>query len=161
MEADEGAVVARSVGTECPLVGKGARAMAKGAHLLDEQAVRRASGVVAWPRRDRSMGSGRGFLVPTVCVRDDDAKTFEFRTSSDSTEIVDRVSAAIANGRHVRCYMLGADKEVQEMEERYLTGRGIGGGACRCSSALSERLTHLASERVRCDRLLEERDAGV
>jgi hypothetical protein len=76
------------------------------------------------------MGSGsRRILVPTVCVRDDDAKTFEFRTSSDSTEIVDRVSAAIANGRHVRCYMLGADKEVQEMEEGYLTGKGYRRGS--------------------------------
>jgi hypothetical protein len=75
------------------------------------------------------MGSDSRRILPTVCVRDDDARAFEFRTTNDATEIADRASAAVANGRHVRCYMLGADKDVQEMEERYLTGKGYTRGS--------------------------------
>jgi len=68
--------------------------------------------------------SGRRVYAFTVCVRDDDDKTFEFQTTSDSADLTSRVTAAIANGRHVRCYVLAADPDAQEREERYLTGKG-------------------------------------
>jgi hypothetical protein len=71
------------------------------------------------------MGSGsRRVYAFTVCIRDDDNKTFELRTMSDSTDLTNRVTAAIAKGRHVRCYVLAADPDAQDREERYLAGKG-------------------------------------
>lgn len=71
------------------------------------------------------MGSDtQPFFVTTVCVRDDDARTFEFRKTGDSLEVVERISAALAKGRRVRCYTLGASKAAHEREERYLERKG-------------------------------------
>ncbi len=61
--------------------------------------------------------------ISTVCVRDDDEKTFEFLPMGDSIEIVARVSAALAKGRSVRCSTL-ADPEAQERERRFLITKG-------------------------------------
>jgi two-component system cell cycle response regulator DivK len=60
----------------------------------------------------------------TMCIRDDDAKTFEFLGSIDATGITDRVAAAIASGRHLRCYLLEAGPLSREREERYLASKG-------------------------------------
>jgi hypothetical protein len=73
-------------------------------------------------------GSRRAYAF-TVCVRDDDDKTFEFRATSDSADLTSRVTAAIANGRRVRCYVLAADADAQDREERYLTGNGYKRGS--------------------------------
>lgn len=72
-----------------------------------------------------AMGSGsRRLSLCTVCIRDDDAKTFEFRTTGDSTEVLSRVTAAIAKGRKVRFSVTGFDPSAREQEERYLKARG-------------------------------------
>lgn len=63
-------------------------------------------------------------LITTVCVRDDDARTFEFRKTGDSLEIVERISAALGQGRRVRCYTLAASSAAHEREERYLRRKG-------------------------------------
>jgi hypothetical protein len=71
------------------------------------------------------LGSGsRRVYAFTVCIRDDDNKTFELRTTSGSTELATRVTAAIANGRHVRCYVLAGEPDAQAREERFLAGKG-------------------------------------
>ena len=76
------------------------------------------------------MGSGRRRVYAfTVCVRDDDDKTFEFHTTSDSGDLASRVAAAIANGRHVRCYVLAADPDAQPREEKYLVAKGFRRGS--------------------------------
>ena len=62
-------------------------------------------------------------------VWDDDDKTFEFHTTSDSSDLTSRVAAAIGNGRHVRCYLLAADPRAQEREWKYLTGKGYTQGS--------------------------------
>lgn len=66
------------------------------------------------------MARGRRAYAFTVCVRGDDDKTFEFQTTSDSTDLTSRVTTAIANGRHVRCYLLAADPDAQPRGEKYL-----------------------------------------
>lgn len=60
----------------------------------------------------------------TVCVRDDDAKTYEFRCMSDSADVANRVAAGVRDGRRVRCYTLAADAEARKREEKYLTSKG-------------------------------------
>jgi hypothetical protein len=60
----------------------------------------------------------------TVCVRDDDARTFEFCLMSDTRELTDRVAAAIKKGRAVRCYVLAKGATACELEERYLVSEG-------------------------------------
>jgi len=66
----------------------------------------------------------RPALSFTVCVRDDDARTFEFRTTGDSAAIMSRVAHAATRGRRVRCYLLAADPNGPEREERYLLAKG-------------------------------------
>lgn len=61
--------------------------------------------------------------ISTVCVRDDDRKTFEFLAMDDSIEIVAQVSAALAKGRSIRCATV-ADSEAQERERRFLVTKG-------------------------------------
>ena len=73
------------------------------------------------------MSGNRTAFSFTVCLRDDDDKTFEFRKTGDSTDLTNRVAAAIANGRHVRCYMLAADPDAQGREESYLVAKGYTG----------------------------------
>jgi hypothetical protein len=67
---------------------------------------------------------GRPVFCSTFCIRDDEAKAFEFRFASRSVEIADLVIAAVGHGRRVRCYALGVDGEAPEREERYLAARG-------------------------------------
>jgi hypothetical protein len=79
------------------------------------------------------MGGGtRPASIATVCIRDDSAKTFEFRQTSDSVEIVARVAAAVAKGRHLRCYTLcytvAAGEQARGREERYLQRKGYKNG---------------------------------
>lgn len=69
------------------------------------------------------MGSRRT-LTFTVCIRDDDVRTFEFRTISDSAAIMSLVAAAVGRGRHVRAYLLAADPGGRAREEQYLTAKG-------------------------------------
>jgi hypothetical protein len=58
------------------------------------------------------------------CIRDDEAKAFEFRFTARSVEVAHLVTAAIGLGRRVRCYALGVDGEAPEREERYLAAKG-------------------------------------
>jgi hypothetical protein len=51
------------------------------------------------------------------------------RRQSDSTDLTSRVTAAIANGRHVRCYLLAADPDAQPREEKYLVAKGYRRGS--------------------------------
>jgi hypothetical protein len=75
------------------------------------------------------MGSGkRAASRFTVCIRDDDEKTFEFRVVSDSSAIMARVAAAVAKGRHVRCRVLAADVQARDGEERFLAAKGYTAG---------------------------------
>jgi hypothetical protein len=57
----------------------------------------------------------------TIFIHDDDVKSYEFREASDTTEIMSRVAAAAARGRHVRCYVLAGSRE---REEQYLVSKG-------------------------------------
>ena len=66
----------------------------------------------------------RPTLSFTVCVRDDDDGTYEFRTTHDMSSITSLVSAALTRGRRVRCYLLAADPEGPRREERYLAAKG-------------------------------------
>ena len=56
--------------------------------------------------------------VLVTCVCDDDARTFEFRETGDSPDVVGRVSAAMATGRRVRCYTLAAGHGAEHEEQR-------------------------------------------
>jgi hypothetical protein len=66
----------------------------------------------------------RRALSFTVCVRDDDAGTYEFHATSDFTPIASLVASAASRGRRVRCYMLAADPDGPSREERYLASKG-------------------------------------
>jgi hypothetical protein len=68
--------------------------------------------------------ASRRALTFTVCVRDDDAGTFEFRTTSDTASIAHLVTDAVSRGRRVRFYLLAADPDGPRREERYLATRG-------------------------------------
>lgn len=57
----------------------------------------------------------------TVFIHDDDVKSYEFRVTSDAAEIMSRVAAAVARGRHVRCYIFAGSRE---REEQYLASKG-------------------------------------
>jgi hypothetical protein len=57
----------------------------------------------------------------TIFIHDDDVKTYELRLTSDTTEIMSRVAAAVARGRHVHCYVFAGSRE---REERYLISKG-------------------------------------
>ena len=69
------------------------------------------------------MGS-RPALTFTVCVRDDDTRTFEFRTTRDAQAFMDLAAAAVARGRKLHCYLLAADPDGPQREERYLLSKG-------------------------------------
>ena len=58
-----------------------------------------------------------------VCVRDDDAKTFEFVSTSDSSRVIAQVAAALAAGRNVRCHVL-SDEGAEGKEEGFLLSKG-------------------------------------
>jgi hypothetical protein len=66
----------------------------------------------------------RAVYAFTVCIRDDDAKAFEFRRVNDTKDLMSRVAAGVAEGRNVRCYALAADEQAREREEKYLAGKG-------------------------------------
>jgi hypothetical protein len=68
--------------------------------------------------------TSRRALSFTVCVRDDDAGTFAFHTTSDFTAFANRVASAVSRGRRVRCYLLAADPDGPSREERYLAMKG-------------------------------------
>ncbi len=68
--------------------------------------------------------SSRRALTFTVCLRDDDARVFEFRVTSDIAAIQEQVEAAASRGRSVRCEVLAADPNARAREETYLTGKG-------------------------------------
>jgi hypothetical protein len=68
--------------------------------------------------------SRRSAYAFTVCVRDDDAKTFAFHRVADATDLMNRVAATVAAGRRVRGYTLASDELAQEREEKYLVGKG-------------------------------------
>lgn len=67
----------------------------------------------------------------TVCVRDDDRRTYEFHQTDDSTAIVDKVAAAVSGGRRVGYYILAGDANARAREERYLCGKGYAAAAVR------------------------------
>jgi hypothetical protein len=73
--------------------------------------------------------SSRRVYAFIVCVRDEDKRTFEFRTTSDATDLTSRVTAAISNGRQIRFYVLAADADAQDREARFLTGKGYKRGS--------------------------------
>jgi hypothetical protein len=66
----------------------------------------------------------RPLCFSTVCIRDDEAKAFEFRFTVRTSEVAHLVATAIGRGRKVRCYELGVDGEAPAREERYLASRG-------------------------------------
>jgi hypothetical protein len=66
----------------------------------------------------------RSELTFPLCVRDDDAKAFEFHTTRDSTALIGLVASAVGRGRKVRAYLLAADPAGRTREERYLLRRG-------------------------------------
>jgi hypothetical protein len=68
--------------------------------------------------------SPRRTLTLTVCVRDHDAKTFDFLWTGDTTAITHLVTMALSRGRRVRCYLLAADPDGRIREERYLVAKG-------------------------------------
>jgi hypothetical protein len=68
------------------------------------------------------LASRRGYSF-TVCVRDDDRRTYEFHLTDDSTPIVDRVAAAVSGGRSVGYCILAADANARAREVRYLSDR--------------------------------------
>lgn len=74
-------------------------------------------------RDGRGMGS-RPALTFTVCLRDDDTRTFEFRTTHDAQAIIDLVAAAVRRGRKLHCYLLAANPNGPQREERYLLAKG-------------------------------------
>jgi hypothetical protein len=63
-------------------------------------------------------------LTFTVCLRDDDAGTFEFRRTGEMVSVTQLVGAAVSRGRRVRCYLLSADPDGRKREERYLLAKG-------------------------------------
>jgi hypothetical protein len=67
----------------------------------------------------------------TICIRDDDAKSYELQATSDATVIMNRVADAVTRGRHLRCYVLAADARSREREERYLVSKGYSQAAVR------------------------------
>ena len=69
--------------------------------------------------------ASRRALSFTVCVRDDDAKLFEFRVTSDVAVIKALVKAAASRGRRVRCEVLAADPNARTREETYLVAKGF------------------------------------
>jgi CheY-like chemotaxis protein len=75
------------------------------------------------PSRASPLGSRPAYSF-TICIRDDDLKRYELQATSDATAIMNRVAAAVARGRHLRCYVLAADARSREREERYLASRG-------------------------------------
>ena len=71
------------------------------------------------------MSSGiHPILLHTVCVRDDDHRTFCFLASANATQTTGRVAAALAGGRRLRCYTLSADRRAEERERRFLVAKG-------------------------------------
>jgi hypothetical protein len=60
----------------------------------------------------------------TVCILDDDAKTFELRFVGDTTDVTDRVAAAVKNGRNVRCYILAEGTAARDREQEHLASKG-------------------------------------
>jgi hypothetical protein len=64
----------------------------------------------------------------TVVIHDDDVKSYEFRVTSDTTEIMSRVEAAVARGRHVRCYIFAGSLR---REEQYLASKGYSWAATK------------------------------
>jgi hypothetical protein len=93
-------------------------------------------------------GSGvRGTCTVTVCVRDDDARTFEFLVVSDTTGIAVRVVAAVCRGRRVKCYRLArgeageapgdkareSDEEARRRETEFLVAKGYTPGSVSVS----------------------------
>ena len=67
----------------------------------------------------------------TVCIRDDDTRRFEFQVASDASAIMGRVAAAVARGRHLRCYVLAAGERSREREEGYLVSKGYSQAAVK------------------------------
>jgi len=67
----------------------------------------------------------------TICIRDDDAKVFEFRVIEDSASIMSLVAAAVARGRSVRAYLLAADPHGRAREEKYLDAKGYSLGSVK------------------------------
>jgi hypothetical protein len=63
-------------------------------------------------------------LTFPLCLRDDDAKVFEFRTTNDNAAVMNLVASAVSRERKVRAYVLAADPSGRAREERYLIGRG-------------------------------------
>lgn len=57
----------------------------------------------------------------TVLVHDDDSKSYVFVRTEDTTGILNRVAAAAARGRHVRCCIFAGSRE---REEQYLVSKG-------------------------------------
>jgi hypothetical protein len=57
----------------------------------------------------------------TIFIQDDDLKLYEFRLASDAAEIMGRVAAAVARGRHVHCCVFAGPRE---REEQYLASHG-------------------------------------
>jgi hypothetical protein len=64
----------------------------------------------------------------TVFIHDDDVKSYEFRETSDTTEIMSLVEAAVARGRHVRCYIFAGSRE---REAQYLASKGYSWAATK------------------------------
>jgi hypothetical protein len=60
----------------------------------------------------------------TVCVLDDDTRTFELRFVSDTSDVMGRVAAAVKSSRKVRCYILAEVATARKDEEKDLTSRG-------------------------------------
>lgn len=65
-------------------------------------------------------------LVSVVCVvRDDDERTFDFVAQREgSRDVAERVAAALAMGRHVRCSTMAPDPASVAREERFLIAKG-------------------------------------
>jgi hypothetical protein len=67
----------------------------------------------------------------TVCVVDDDAKTFELHFTVRTRALVTKASTAVARGRRLCCYVLRGGAEELEREERFLASRGYKRGEVR------------------------------
>ena len=73
----------------------------------------------------RSSGSGlRPALRVVVCIRDDDMRTYDLRSTGDGGSVLKVVAAAVERGRRLRAHVLATDPHARFREEEYLRARG-------------------------------------
>jgi hypothetical protein len=59
-----------------------------------------------------------------LCVRDEDAKTFAFHSTTRDGTIMSLVAHAVTRGRRLRCHRLAGGDEARRREERFLLAKG-------------------------------------